>query len=65
MVLNKPQTSVEKATIPTTTRLGYVHLTVNSLEREIMFYTQVLGFTLHSREDRGRTRHEGRNLAAP
>jgi catechol 2,3-dioxygenase len=33
-----------------TTRLGYVHLTVNSLERQIAFYTQVLGFKLHWQE---------------
>lgn len=36
--------------IPSTTRLGHVHLTVNSLDREVAFYTQVLGFTLHWRE---------------
>ncbi|MFN8421053.1 MAG: VOC family protein [Anaerolineae bacterium] len=36
--------------IPATTRLGYVHLTVSSLDRQIMFYTQVLGFKLHWRE---------------
>lgn len=33
-----------------TTRLGHVHLTVNQLDREIPFYTQVLGFTLHWRD---------------
>ncbi|MEZ4517206.1 MAG: VOC family protein [Chloroflexota bacterium] len=32
------------------TRLGHVHLTVNNLEREITFYTQVLGFVLHWQE---------------
>ena len=31
------------------TRLGYVHLTVNSLDRQIAFYTQVLGYHLHWR----------------
>ncbi len=37
-------------TIPTTTRLGTVHLTVANLDRQIPFYTQVLGFRLHWRE---------------
>jgi len=50
MVLNQPITNQERFRIPTTTRIGYVHLTVNSLEREIAFYTQVLGFHLHWRE---------------
>ena len=35
--------------MPPTTRLGHVHLTVNSLDRQIQFYTQVLNFTLHWR----------------
>ena len=39
--------STEGYRIPATTRLGYVHLTVNSLEREIAFYTRVLGMKLH------------------
>jgi catechol 2,3-dioxygenase len=30
--------------------LGHVHLVVNSLDRQIAFYTQVLGFTLHWRD---------------
>lgn len=50
MVLNKPSNAVEETRIPSTTRLGYVHLTVNSLEREIAFYTQVLGFQVHWRK---------------
>jgi catechol 2,3-dioxygenase len=36
--------------IPTTTRLGHVHLTVANLDRQILFYTKALGFTLHWRE---------------
>ncbi len=36
--------------LPSTTRLGHVHLTVNNLDREIAFYTQALGFTLHWRQ---------------
>lgn len=36
-------------TMPSTTRLGHVHLTVSSLDRQIAFYTQVLGFKLHWR----------------
>jgi len=41
--------SVTSALHPAT-RLGYVHLTVASLERQLPFYTQVLGFKLHWRE---------------
>jgi catechol 2,3-dioxygenase len=37
-------------TMPPATRLGYVHLTVADLERQLAFYTQVLGFKLHGRE---------------
>lgn len=33
--------------LPATTRLGHVHLNVSNLEREIAFYTQVLGFVQH------------------
>ena len=36
--------------LPPTTRLGHVHLTVNSLDRQITFYTEVLNFTLHWRD---------------
>jgi catechol 2,3-dioxygenase len=50
MTLNKPVSTVEGYRIPPTTRLGHVHLTVNSLDREITFYTQILGFKLHWRE---------------
>jgi catechol 2,3-dioxygenase len=50
MTLNTPSTRAEGFRIPATTRLGYVHLTVNSLDREIAFYTQALGFTLHQQE---------------
>jgi catechol 2,3-dioxygenase len=45
-----PLSSSEGYQIPSTTRLGHVHLTVNSLDREIAFYTQVLGFIVHRRE---------------
>jgi catechol 2,3-dioxygenase len=38
-------------TLPPTTRLGHVHLTVNDLDREITFYTRVLGLKLHARGD--------------
>lgn len=46
----RPPTTASPTRIDPATRLGHVHLTVNSLEREIAFYTQVLGFTLHRRE---------------
>jgi len=36
--------------IPATTRLGHVHLTVSNLDRQLLFYTRVLGFILHWRE---------------
>src|ERR671938_107213 len=32
------------------TRLGYVHLTVADLDRQIVFYENVLGFKLHWRD---------------
>jgi catechol 2,3-dioxygenase len=41
-----PGTSV----LPPTTRLGHVHLTVNRLDRQIRFYTEVLNFHLHWRD---------------
>jgi len=47
--LNKSQTTVTP-TIHPATRLGYVHLSVASLDRQITFYAQVLGFKLHWRE---------------
>lgn len=50
MALNKPVSSETAFRIPSTTRLGYVHLTVANLDRQIAFYTQVLGFALRSRE---------------
>ena len=37
-------------TMPAATRLGHVHLTVANLERQIAFYTQVLGFKVHKHE---------------
>ncbi|HTY22148.1 MAG TPA: VOC family protein [Desulfomonilaceae bacterium] len=36
--------------IPATTRLGYVHLTVANLDRQIKFYESVLGMQVHWRE---------------
>lgn len=33
------------------TRLGHVHLTVANLDRQIAFYTQVLGFKVHGRKE--------------
>lgn len=36
--------------LPATTRLGHVHLTVKSMERQAEFYQQVLGFKLHWRD---------------
>ncbi len=50
MALNPSLTRAEVFTIPPTTRLGHVHLTVASLDRQITFYTRVLGFKLHWRE---------------
>jgi catechol 2,3-dioxygenase len=42
--------NTEEFRMPPTTRLGYVHLTVANLDRQLNFYTQVLGFKLHWRE---------------
>lgn len=42
--------SPEAVRLPSTTRLGHVHLTVGSLDRVLPFYTQVLGFQIHWRE---------------
>ena len=50
MNTNPQSTTETKFAIPTTTRLGHVRLTVKSLDRQISFYTQVLGFKLHRRE---------------
>lgn len=44
------QRAGEKAALSPTTRLGRVHLTVANLERQIEFYTRVLGFALHRRD---------------
>ena len=38
------------ATLPSTTRLGYVHLTVRNLDRQIAFYSEVLNVQLHWRD---------------
>jgi len=48
--ISKSSTSTELVMLPSTTRLGHVHLTVASLDRELAFYTQVLGFVLHWRK---------------
>lgn len=39
-----------QATLPPDLTLGYVHLTVSSLERSIAYYQDALGFKLHRRE---------------
>ena len=51
MTTNPTPISTSTLVLPPTTRLGRVHLTVASLDRQIAFYTQVLGLTLHWRED--------------
>src|SRR6266849_5023635 len=50
MTMSIPSSTANILTIPPTTRLGHVHLTVASLYRQIEFYTQVLNFTLHWRK---------------
>jgi catechol 2,3-dioxygenase len=50
MTFDKTTSNTEEFQIPSTTRLGHVHLTVASLERQIPFYRQALGFKLHWRE---------------
>jgi catechol 2,3-dioxygenase len=49
MILSTQPAGANKALLHPATRLGHVHLTVASLDRQIPFYTQVLGFTLHRR----------------
>ncbi|MBX3085247.1 MAG: VOC family protein [Anaerolineae bacterium] len=50
MDLNTQVSSADGLRIPSTTRLGYVHLTVANLDHQITFYTRVIGFTLHWRD---------------
>lgn len=50
MSTTQPDQPEARATIPSDTRLGHVHLIVNSLDRVIPFYTDVLGFALHWRD---------------
>ncbi len=50
MTLEIPSTNTKPAIIQATTRLGHVHLTVANLDRQLQFYTRVLGFTLHWHE---------------
>jgi len=47
--MSSPTTSQtpETSKLPPATRLGHIHLTVASLDRQIPFYTRVLGFKLH------------------
>lgn len=40
-----------KSLLSPATRLGYVHYTVADLEKQITFYTQLLGLQLHWRQD--------------
>src|SRR5215217_6228827 len=42
--------TTKSTTLNPATRLGHVHLTVANLQRQITFYTQVLGFKLHWRQ---------------
>jgi catechol 2,3-dioxygenase len=39
------------ASLPATTRLGAVHITVSDLDRSIEFYERAIGLRLHRRED--------------
>jgi catechol 2,3-dioxygenase len=50
MTKSIPSSTAKVLMIPPTTRLGHVHLTVASLDRQIEFYTQVLNFKLHWRK---------------
>lgn len=49
MLVNSHISGAKKALLDPATRLGHVHLTVANLDRQLSFYTQVLGFTLHRR----------------
>jgi catechol 2,3-dioxygenase len=49
MIKSTQTSNTEGLTLPPTTRLGHVRLTVASLDRQVAFYTHVLNFTLHWR----------------
>src|SRR5512141_2743744 len=50
--MNQPQTAEKtEFSIHPTTKIGVVSLKVASLENQLAFYQQVLGFQLHWRED--------------
>src|SRR5687767_9631483 len=50
MALATNQSKKDIFVLDPTTRLGHVHLTVANLDRQLAFYQQVLGFTLHWRK---------------
>jgi catechol 2,3-dioxygenase len=50
MAANTQAVHTDVFKVPSTTRLGYVHLTVASLDRQIEFYTRALNFKLHWRK---------------
>lgn len=50
MFFKQKSVSTSSTTIHPKTRLGHVHLIVNSLDRQIQFYTQSLGFQCHWRD---------------
>ena len=47
MAISRLSSDTDTFRLLPTTRLGHVHLTVANLERQIAFYTQVLGMQLH------------------
>src|SRR6476661_4545737 len=47
-----PAQSAAPAVIDPRTVLDHVHLVVNSLDRVLPFYTDIVGFQVHRREDR-------------
>jgi catechol 2,3-dioxygenase len=50
MVRHDLQQAHASQLLPPATRLGHVHLTVADLERQLAFYQNILGLTLHWRE---------------
>jgi catechol 2,3-dioxygenase len=50
MTMTQTQSTISPYSLEPTTKLGHVRLTVASLDRQIAFYTQGLGFALHWRE---------------
>ncbi len=50
MSTDQTQTAATRSVLPSTTRVGAVHLTITDLDRSIAFYEQSIGLRVHRRE---------------